>query len=203
MKNLLLLIIFIALLGCESISNQKAAAPSARYADLKNTYQPCFIIDKKLSNHATIVSTPAFMDNSYGFFVENHFKRDNTVILEVGHMIEEDVHDISQDIFGTQCFISSFDEFTGQGNLIIKVDLTTSNISVPEDFNDKIVSRIGVLYSFYDTNGTELFNVEVKEEGDQTASSRAAYRKVTYKTIDKIFASSKTLISQTLSSSIH
>lgn len=200
MKNLLLFVMFIALLGCESINTQKAAAPSARYADLKTTYQPCFIIDKKLSNHATIVSTPAFMDNSYGFFVENHFKRDNTVILDVGHMIEEDVHDISQDMFESQCFISSFDEFTGQGNLIIKVDLITSDISVPESFNDKIVSHIGVLYSFYDTSGTELFNVEVNEEGDQIASSRAAYRKVTNKTVDKVFASSKALISQSLSS---
>lgn len=200
MKNLLLIVIIFALLGCESINTKSAATHSAHYADLKNAYQPCFIIDKKLSNHATIVSTPAFMDNSYGFFVENHFKRDNTVILEVGHMIEDDIHDISEEMFGNQCFISSLSEFTDQGNLIIKVDLITSNISVPEDFNDKIVSQIGVLYSFYDTNGTELLKVEVNEADDQEASSRAAYRKVTNKTVDKVFASSKVLISQSLSS---
>ena len=76
----------------------------------------------------------------------------------------------------------------------------TSNINVPEDFNDKIVSQIGVLYSFYDTQGNELFKVEVNEKDDQKASSRAAYRKVTNKTVDKVIASSKALISHSLSS---
>ena len=200
MKHLLLFFIVFALFGCESINTQKAATDSVNYADLKNTYQPCFIVDKNLSKHATIVTTPEFMDISYGFFVENHFKRDNTVILDVGHMIEDDIHDISKEMFGNQCFISSLSEFTDQGNLIIKVDLVTSNINVPEDFNDKIVSQIGVLYSFYDTQGNELFKVEVNEKDDQKASSRAAYRKVTNKTVDKVIASSKALISHSLSS---
>jgi len=200
MKHLLLFFIIFALFGCESIHTKNAASNSINYADLKNTYQPCFIVDKNLSKHATIVSTPEFMDDSYGFFVENHFKRDNTVILDVGHMIEDDIHDISKEMFGNQCFISSLSEFTDQGNLIIKVDLVTSNISVPEDFNDKIVSQIGVLYSFYDANGNELFKVEVTEEDDQKAFSRAAYRDVMNKTVDKVIASSKALISQSLSS---
>jgi hypothetical protein len=200
MKHLLLLLIVFALFGCESINTKQAATDSVNYADLKKAYQPCFIVDKNLSKHATIVTTPEFMDNNYGFFVENHFKRDNTVILDVGHMIEDDIHHISEEMFGSQCFISSLNEFTDQGNLVVKVDLVTSNINVPEDFNDKIVSQIGVLYSFYDTQGNELFKVEVSEEDEQKASSRAAYRKVTNRTVDKVIASSKALISQSLSS---
>ena len=200
MKHLLLLLIVFVLFGCESINTKQAATDSVNYADLKKAYQPCFIVDKNLSKHATIVTTPEFMDNNYGFFVENHFKRDNTVILDVGHMIEDDIHHISEEMFGSQCFISSLNEFTDQGNLVVKVDLVTSNINVPEDFNDKIVSQIGVLYSFYDTQGNELFKVEVSEEDEQKASSRAAYRKVTNRTVDKVIASSKALISQSLSS---
>jgi len=200
MKHLLLLLIVFVLFGCESINTKQAATDSVNYADLKKAYQPCFIVDKNLSKHATIVTTPEFMDNNYGFFVENHFKRDNTVILDVGHMIEDDIHHISEEMFGSQCFISSLNEFTDQGNVVVKVDLVTSNINVPEDFNDKIVSQIGVLYSFYDTQGNELFKVEVSEEDEQKASSRAAYRKVTNRTVDKVIASSKALISQSLSS---
>ena len=198
MKPLLLFFIIFTLLGCESVNTKKAATQSIYNEDLKVAYQPCFIIDKNLSNHATIVTKPAFMDNSYGFFVENHFKRDNTVILAVGQMIENDVHHISKEMFDNQCFISSLSEFTDQGNLVIKVDLVSSNITVPENHNDKIVSELGILYSFYDTQGKKLFEAEVTEHGDQKASSSAAYRKVTNKTVDKVMASSKSMISQSL-----
>jgi hypothetical protein len=79
-------------------------------------------------------------------------------------------------MFDNQCFISSFSEFTDQGNLINKVDLVSSNITVPADHNDKIVSELGVLYFFYDTQGKKLFEAKVFEQGDQKASSSAAYQ---------------------------
>ena len=197
MKHLLLFSIVFALLGCESINIKKAATDSVNYADLRNTYQPCFIIDEKLSNYSTVITTPKFMDNSYGFMVENHFK-DNAVILEVGEMIEDDIHALSNEMFGSQCFISSLSEFTGQGNLIIKVDLVTSNISEPKNYDDKIVSQVGVLYSVYDAQGHELFKKEVIEQDDQEAFSAAAYRQVTNKTVDRMITSSKALILQSL-----
>ncbi|MBA3286074.1 MAG: hypothetical protein H0U27_13595 [Nitrosopumilus sp.] len=197
MKNLLIIFTVFMLVGCASTQTQEAAN-SINYADLKGAFNPCFIVDKKLSNHSIIVTTPDFMDNSYGFFVENHFKKDRTINLKVGEMIEEDIHDLSNEVFDNKCFISSLGELAGRGNLIITVDLVSSSITDPKDFNDRIATQIGVLYTFHDVNGKELFKVNVFEKGDQKASSTAAYRKVANKTVDKVISSSKVLIAQSL-----
>lgn len=197
MKNLLIILTVFVLVGCASTDTQKAAN-SINYADLKDEFKPCFIVDKKLSKHSIVVTTPDFMDNSYGFFVENHFKKDRAINLKVGQMIEDDIHDLSKEVFNNECFISSLGELAGQGNMIITVDLVTSSITEPKNNNDKIATQIGVLYTFHDANGKELFNLNVSEVDDQKASSSAVYRKVANKTVDKVISSSKVLISQSL-----
>lgn len=197
MKNLLIIFTVFMLVGCASTHTQEAAN-SINYADLKGAFKPCFIVDKNLSKHSMVVTAPDFMDNSYGFFVENHFKKDKTINLKVGEMIVEDIHELSNDVFANECFISSLAELTGQGNLAVTVDLVSSSITDPKDFDDRIASQIGVLYTFYDVNGKELFKVNVNEKDDQKASSTAAYRKVANKTVDKLISSSKVAITQSL-----
>ena len=197
MKNLLIFIILIVLAGCESINTQKASK-SINHADSKNSYNACFIIDKKLLAHSTVISTPEFMDNNYGFMAENHFKKDSTINLKVGEMIADDIHAFSNEMFANQCLVSSPSELNDQANLIITVDLVSSSINAPKHNNDTIVSQIGILYTFYDAKGIELFKTEVFEENHTKASSPAAYRKVVNETVDKAMSSSKVLISRSL-----
>lgn len=198
MKNLLILIFVFVLFGCESINTKQAASNATKYADFKSADSPCFIIDKNLSKHSTIITTPEFMDNSYGFFVENHFKKDKTIVLDIGQMLEKDLYASAKEMFANQCFIGSISELPEQSNVIIKVDLVSSKISAPKSYQDNIVTQLGVLYSFYDRTGQELFKAEVIEEDSQKASSTAAYRSVANKTVDKVIASSNALIWQSL-----